>query len=1055
MNEEKSSSTWLSRLIPLLLMMLSGGTLIQPQPFKTAKHSSSLETFSGAKDSKTETTNTYFSRLWQDPFAAITTKTEAGTTPAPDFHNTKLVMVMVTGSPTSDGDEWRRRYRHATVAGLQESGWAPEDSEHIQVMRWTEDCNQQLGDMVIPYEVFKRKPGARLPGACEENEKLVIAWLKDEEFESYPARKLKLVANAITLASKARPLAHIDVIGPWSSSTLIGLTAEGNNRPCLPGLPRITMWSPSSTVSDELLMTVDDPNQPKKRPSRQALATTVGELVEFHNLTCTDRELTKALWAELCLRSESRHGRSIDWATPYIDCGANKKNRENVVLLSEMDTLYGRSVSQVMEELRNDNVELKASFQVTSFVYERGMDGEITRGNAKSESDDSKSGDNKKQSRGEMEQAFGPSMLDYTRRLAVRIRSEMKENKVFAFGIFGTDVYDKVLLVEALRPLFPGVIFFTTDLDGRMMDDDHRDACRNMIVASSYGWRLTKHLQGGAAPFRDSYQTAVFLAAQCAGGRLTCTANELSDHSPSPQQVEDEGDSLNLNYSLTDSEGNPIPRVFEIGRIEPIEPVSSTKIKSPTKTVHPVFTAPLSGNWWKSASWNTIVALLISGSLILLTILCLRDLSSIEAISRISGFKDQVSHLFLLVCRELCGDRRDLPPNPNARKVEHSKQQWWVIACFGVGVLVALAAGIDTTRSNGEVFHVMSGTSIWPSILLRGFGLALTLLLIARCWWVLETNWTRIVSEFNLDCDNTNLLLQPSDGPPKAWSIARRLLAPIIGERDDFYAAFNHDSKGIVAARVLRQYRNEDGREFTIMRCRTRWFLYLAVAILSWTVMENAVEPFRGSISYWTNELLNFLYPLAYAALVIYVAYATQLVTRLVDLLTTLPTKWPVSTLKTFNHSEGTPGFPNLDEFIDIKFIAARSEAVGQMIYYPFISLLILILARNPWFDRWQWSLPIIALFSIHALYAIGCAIMLRWAAEEARKKALESLQEKLLIAEASNSSTAPKIQLEHIIDHVKNCQQGAFASFSSQPWITAALLPAGGAGLLNLLHWL
>ena len=59
-------------------------------------------------------------------------------------------------------------------------------------------------------------------------------------------------------------------------------------------------------------------------------------------------------------------------------------------------------------------------------------------------------------------------------RMAQRIRDEELEKidergTVSAVGIFGTDVFDKLLVMEALRPSFPGAVFFTTDLDSRLL----------------------------------------------------------------------------------------------------------------------------------------------------------------------------------------------------------------------------------------------------------------------------------------------------------------------------------------------------------------------------------------------------------------------------------------------------------------------------------------------------------------------------------------------------------------------------------------------------------
>ena len=55
-------------------------------------------------------------------------------------------------------------------------------------------------------------------------------------------------------------------------------------------------------------------------------------------------------------------------------------------------------------------------------------------------------------------------------------------------------------------------MFFTTDLDARLFHPREQDWARNLIVASSFGLTLADELQRSIAPFRDSYQTAAYLA---------------------------------------------------------------------------------------------------------------------------------------------------------------------------------------------------------------------------------------------------------------------------------------------------------------------------------------------------------------------------------------------------------------------------------------------------------------------------------------------------------------------------------------------------------------
>ena len=130
------------------------------------------------------------------------------------------------------------------------------------------------------------------------------------------------------------------------------------------------------------------------------------------------------------------------------------------------------------------------------------------------------------------EDASGPAQLDYIRRLALEYKRNSADFR--AIGILGSDVYDKLLLVRALRDVFPDAIFFTTDLDARLWNHSEIRWTRNMVIASSLGLRLVedrdeaqpasgdekfaevldevKKRQRQLSPFRDNYQTSVYYA---------------------------------------------------------------------------------------------------------------------------------------------------------------------------------------------------------------------------------------------------------------------------------------------------------------------------------------------------------------------------------------------------------------------------------------------------------------------------------------------------------------------------------------------------------------
>ena len=116
------------------------------------------------------------------------------------------------------------------------------------------------------------------------------------------------------------------------------------------------------------------------------------------------------------------------------------------------------------------------------------------------------------------EHAEGRNQFDYLRRLADEIdqldrdKKSFAKNGVTAIGLVGSDLYDKLLILQALRSRFKDKIFFTTDLDARYLHKDQRDWARNLVVASNFGLSLKQELQPHTLPFRDSYQTARYLA---------------------------------------------------------------------------------------------------------------------------------------------------------------------------------------------------------------------------------------------------------------------------------------------------------------------------------------------------------------------------------------------------------------------------------------------------------------------------------------------------------------------------------------------------------------
>ena len=113
---------------------------------------------------------------------------------------------------------------------------------------------------------------------------------------------------------------------------------------------------------------------------------------------------------------------------------------------------------------------------------------------------------------------------DYIRRLVRDLQASGDPGAkapVRAIGVIGQDVHDKLLLIQALRPAFTEQTIFTTDMDARLFHPDVTRYMRNVVVSSALPLspqELRSPVKPTAkfAPFRDSYQTATYLAVRYA-----------------------------------------------------------------------------------------------------------------------------------------------------------------------------------------------------------------------------------------------------------------------------------------------------------------------------------------------------------------------------------------------------------------------------------------------------------------------------------------------------------------------------------------------------------
>ena len=220
----------------------------------------------------------------------------------------------------------------------------------------------------------------------------------------------------------------------------------------------------------------------------------------------TDSKLAEAMVHELHLRDS---------------CAARPKN--DVAIIAEWDTLYGRGIHQVFGEVfrrckicKPGGSENGEPANIHHYTYFRGIDGRLPGDKS---TDPTKSARDKDSTSlreplpgqaGGSVPAVGNARIDYLRRMVDDLMRDSPHWK--AIGVVGSDVYDKILLIRVLRYYFPGTLLFTTDLDARLLDPAEYPNTHNLLIASHYGLETARGLQRDISPFRSVYETSQFLA---------------------------------------------------------------------------------------------------------------------------------------------------------------------------------------------------------------------------------------------------------------------------------------------------------------------------------------------------------------------------------------------------------------------------------------------------------------------------------------------------------------------------------------------------------------
>jgi hypothetical protein len=834
------------------------------------------------------------------------------------------------------------------------------------------------------------------------------------------------------------------VLGPSSSDGLRAMIEEADEGSgfSAEGLKALDMRfvSPVATVADEQLLH-KLPRTPDAGDSVPAFLAARG--VPLLRSIGTDDQLADALVKELTLRGLRDQPREA--AAPGASiCDDNRplppqQRPSTIAIVSEWDTLYGRTLRR---QFLYDAKLHKPGFCVNRWSYVRGLDGRLP-GDAAPPSTDAGA---RKDSAGEardavaregafVERAEGQNQFDYLRRLGVRMRLHDEalrrqfgpDGGIRAIGVMGNDVYDKLLVLQALQSEMPYAMFFTTDIDARMFHPAEQAWTRNLIVASSFGLQLDLQLQREFAPFRDGYQSAAYL------GTLVALAD--LDQRSSAGAAGPRVDQKQLDDWLAQ------PRMFEISRAgafdyspKASEPGSGCRRSAIENclSIHP-------------PSSSLLPVLTDSGVFVIAALLLLATWAPALALSR-SGR------------RQL---RRFIARGGRSAARRGLRAAALAAGLLALAVLPPLLLSwnwrpiAEALTLNGKPLSLFDGISPWPTYAIRLATLVLSLYLVWRGWLALSGNIRDISRDLRLGATRRHLneWLSGDEQPRgRLERVAAMLSLHFHRDRPGLFS--RRDGMTPAAVAFWKHFLVQNRARARLLRTLLCVLAMSALALLITRALGEApASPQRGE---WTRIMQSLtVWPpgLAIQFIIFFVADAAVLCVFFIRGLRLNASNWPTRTLAAYEQSTGVPA-AYLDDWIDLQFIARRTQVIGRLVYYPFVVLSLMLLARSSFFDDWNSPASVVIVAALCYAIVLGSAFALRMAAEASRKQAVERLRNAILRAKGAGPATLAS-QLEILRDRAERMDEGAFAPFSRQPLLRAVLLPLltfGGSSLFDYL---
>jgi len=371
----------------------------------------------------------------------------------------------------------------------------------------------------------------------------------------------------------------------------------------------------------------------------------------------------------------------------------------------------------------------------------------------------------------------------------------------------------------------------------------------------------------------------------------------------------------------------------------------------------------------------------------------------------------------------------------------------FVLICYSVDNVVVEG------ENRGEAFAWLDGASAWPTIAILFFALLLSVHFIIKSNYDLRQNAEKLSKFFGLS------LQRRTKRSRRFWSRrfcvhARRLWSMWVWDAPPLTLVGTNSEGRIDVEFLWNQYVRRGKIWARFVRTLPMFGLYLSLLFfVSLLVGFPRMPLLRGHFPFLT--LLIFT-SCVFLFLTFFVVDATLLHEGFLNQLRHKESYWPQATFSGFQY----PGLRNqqrneseLAYYWDIVLISKRTVAVGNLIYYPFFILFLIIIARLPCFDNWSWQPAQVVAITMDFCIALYAAWRIPRAASLYRDFILGELKKKRRQALMA-AARIPEV-VDTIVEDVKSTHKGAFAYLWDQPAVRALLLPSTGFGLITLLQYI